>query len=143
MKFLYVAIAALSIALLPLPYAGYQAVKWITMLACGFGALKLYERRIADIRFFGLVFIGILFNPIAPFYMARTTWMLWDIATAIFIIWLLLHDKSRAKSMDSPGVTPTLSEKLEDAGDRFSTTMIWSSLGALAMIALLSYLFYS
>lgn len=143
MKVLYAAIFALGIALLPLPYAGYQAIKWVLTISCGIGAFKIYESHPSNIRFWGLLFIAILFNPIAPFYMARETWMLFDVIAAIFIIWLLSDQRTPRTPAPERQASSDLLGKLEKAGDKFSNQLIWTSLGVLAVLMLLAYLFHS
>lgn len=144
MKFLYLAVAALGLALLPLPYAGYQAIKWVVTLTCSVAAFKLYERQTAGTPFWGLVVISVLFNPIVPFYMSRTAWMLWDVVAAIFIVWLLSKSDALGQATAAQGSISDVSwQKIERAGDKFSSGLIWSSLGTLAVLALLAYFFNS
>jgi hypothetical protein len=142
MKFLYVAVAALGLALLPLPYAGYQAVKWIVTLACSFAAFKLHQKQITGAPFWGLAFIAVLFNPLAPFYMSRTAWILWDIVAATFILWFVSKDDALGQAAAAHGSDSDISQKIERAGDKFSSLLIWSSLATLVALALLAYLFH-
>ena len=143
MKFLYVAVAALGLALLPLPYAVYQAIKWMVTLACSFAAFKLYQRQIAGAPFWGLIFIAVLFNPVAPFYMSRTAWILWDVVAAAFILWVVSKDDVLGQSAAAQGSDPDISQKIERAGDKLSSRLIGNSLATLAALALLAYLFHS
>jgi hypothetical protein len=65
-----------------LPYVYFQALRWIV---CAFGvitALEAYqERRQWAVWLFAV--IAVLFNPIAPFYLSRGTWLPLDAAAGI------------------------------------------------------------
>jgi hypothetical protein len=141
MKFLYVAIVGLSVALLPLPYTGYQLIKLMVTVLCSYAAFKLYEKRELNLPFWGIIFIAILFNPVTPFYMSRSAWMIWDVISAIFLYWSILQsgrlENNRSEDLDKP---LNLSSRIEKSGDDLSKKLIWHSLGALFAIFLLAYL---
>ena len=64
------------------PYAYYQFLRWVVAGAAAYMAYKTYESdRKGWVLVFGLV--AILFNPIAPFYLQRETWQLFDIAATL------------------------------------------------------------
>ncbi len=86
----------LLIAFAALPYAYYQALRWVVCGVTGYGAYMAYERKNQIWAwFFGIT--GILFNPIMPFYLKRETWQLLDIAAAIILFGSLFMFKSVQK----------------------------------------------
>lgn len=79
-----VAAAMLLIAFADMPYAYYQALRWVVCGVTGYGAYMAYERKNQVWAWiFGIT--AILFNPIMPFYLERETWQLLDVATAIML----------------------------------------------------------
>ena len=73
------------------PYSYYEFLRWIVS-ASAFYALYLshHAKHPAWSWMFGI--IGVLFNPIIPFYLAQSTWQSFDfIAGVIFIIGALFE----------------------------------------------------
>ncbi len=73
------------------PYIYYQILRWVV---CGIAllSLKIYLHR--DKQILGWLFVvpAILFNPFAPFYLAKGTWVTIDIAVALFFTWTAVYD---------------------------------------------------
>ncbi len=63
------------------PYTYYQILRWVVCVAAGYTAYSFYEsqQKIGSLVF---VVITLLFNPIAPIYMNRNTWQIFDLITA-------------------------------------------------------------
>lgn len=63
------------------PYAYYQLLRWVV---CGVGAYSAYLGFKMDNMVIGwlMVVIAVLFNPIAPFYLAKGTWSVLDVIVA-------------------------------------------------------------
>jgi hypothetical protein len=79
-----VAAVMLFIAFADLPYAYYQALRWVVCGVTGYGAYMAYEGKNQTWAWaFGVT--AILFNPIMPFYLERETWQLLDVAAAIML----------------------------------------------------------
>jgi len=67
------------------PYGYYSLLRWITCIASILVAFQAFEKNIdwAKVIF---IIIVILFNPLAPIYLSRSTWIPIDIITAILLI---------------------------------------------------------
>jgi len=67
------------------PYGYYSLLRWITCIASILVAFQAFEKNIdwAKVIF---IIIAILFNPLAPIYLSRSTWIPIDIITAILLI---------------------------------------------------------
>ena len=69
------------------PYAFYTLTRWVVFLASCFGfycTLELMPNWLKG----GFVVIGVLFNPLIPFYLKRDTWQIVDIIAGIALIWM-------------------------------------------------------
>jgi hypothetical protein len=69
-------------------YGYYTLLRWITCIAATLVAFQAFEKNInwAKVVF---IIIAILFNPLAPIYLSRSTWIPIDIITAIFFIFAI------------------------------------------------------
>jgi len=67
------------------PYGYYIFLRWITCIASILVIFQAFEKSIdwAKVVF---IIIAILFNPIAPIYLSRSTWIPLDIVIAIVFI---------------------------------------------------------
>ena len=67
------------------PYGYYSLLRWIICIASILVAFQAFEKNIdwAKVVF---IIIAILFNPLAPIYLSRSTWIPIDIITAILLI---------------------------------------------------------
>jgi hypothetical protein len=68
------------------PYGYYEFLHWAASAAAFYAAYRSHHTKHST---WTLIFsiIGVLFNPIIPFYLAQSTWQRWDlIAGAIFIV---------------------------------------------------------
>jgi len=70
------------------PYGYYTFLRWITCIASILVAFQAFEKNIdwAKIVF---IIIAILFNPLAPICLSRSTWIPIDIITAIFFMFAI------------------------------------------------------
>lgn len=79
------------------PYGYYQLLRW-TVLAVGtYSAYLAYKSQLIGWTWaFGI--IALLFNPIIPFYFAKGTWQVMDIAVAIiFIVSMVSRNNNKNK----------------------------------------------
>lgn len=77
-----VIILIMLIAFGDFPYSYYQFLRWATAIASFYLAYSAYKnKRIAWTWIFAI--IGILFNPIVPFYLERETWQFLNLAVAV------------------------------------------------------------
>jgi MFS family permease len=68
------------------PYSYYQFLHWVASASAFYAAYRSHHAK-HSAWFLIFIIIGILFNPIIPFYLAQSTWQRWDfLAGAIFII---------------------------------------------------------
>lgn len=64
------------------PYSYYQFLRWATAICSFYLAYLAYEnKKNSWVWIFAI--IGILFNPIKPFYLARETWQLYNLVVAV------------------------------------------------------------
>jgi len=70
------------------PYGYYSLLRWITCIASILVAFQAFEKNIDWAKVLFIV-IAILFNPLAPIYLSRNTWMTLDIITAILFIFAI------------------------------------------------------
>jgi len=67
------------------PYGYYTILRWITCITSILVALQAFNKNIDWAKVVFIV-IAILFNPLAPIYLSRSTWIPLDIITAITFI---------------------------------------------------------
>ena len=92
--FKLVAIVFLLVAIGSHPYAYYQATKWVVAASAAYSAYLAFN---LNRKFWVWIFaiLAILFNPLAPFYLNKETWRLFDvIAGIIFIVSVFYKNKS-------------------------------------------------
>jgi hypothetical protein len=82
--FKLVAIGILIGALWSHPYAYYQLLRWIVAVVGAYSAYLYYERQ-NNTWVWIFAIITVLFNPFFPFYFAKETWQMIDVATAVII----------------------------------------------------------
>lgn len=77
-------IAVLIIATAKLPYGYYTFARILVCSVAGLVALASWDDgKIARLFAVLLIFVAILFNPLIPIYLTRSTWFYLDIGTAI------------------------------------------------------------
>lgn len=64
------------------PYAYYQLLRWVVCGVATYTAYSAFEMDHAGLGWL-MVAIAVLFNPIAPIYLAKGTWSVLDLVTAI------------------------------------------------------------
>jgi hypothetical protein len=91
------AAAMLMIALGSHAYGYYTLLRWVVCAAAVLFVISYYARRAMwAVWVFG--FIALLFNPIAPIRLARSTWAIVDAVTAIVFVVGALSLKARDDS---------------------------------------------
>lgn len=92
MKLLYLVLSvALILCLLPMPYGYYVFVRYISMIAFGAIAYKLYNEQKKQLAFSFLV-LAVLFQPFFKFALGRVMWNIVDVVVALFLVFLLWKD---------------------------------------------------
>ena len=86
--FIILSVIALFGAVAEWPYGYYIFLRWITCIASILVAFQAFEKNInwAKVVF---IIVAILFNPLAPIYLSRNTWIPIDIITAILFIFAI------------------------------------------------------
>jgi hypothetical protein len=90
-------IAVLLGALGSHPYAYYQILRWIVSIAAAFSAIQFHENERQGWMWVFIV-IAILFNPIAPIYMNKTSWQPLDLMGAFVFCSALFVGKKKHKT---------------------------------------------
>jgi hypothetical protein len=155
--FLWAAVAALLVALLPMPYDGYVVVKWVVMVSCAVAAYQLLQGRKFAFLGWACAAIAALYNPMVPIHLSRGMWMLLDLVAAGFLI-AVIRATSTAQTPKPPTVceytshsTSTSADSSHDVaspithnslkrltrngGDDFARSVLRISLFGLAMLA--------
>jgi hypothetical protein len=83
----YICMGALLVAILPLPIEYFQVLR---LLICGSAIFLIVQHKKKmpgemDGWTWGLIGLGIVFNPVAPFYLPKTIWVMIDIASVVFL----------------------------------------------------------
>jgi len=86
--FIILAILMLFGAIAEWPYGYYTFLRWITCISSILVAFQAFEKNIDWAKVVFIV-IAILFNPLAPIYLSRNTWVPIDIITAILFIFAI------------------------------------------------------
>ncbi len=87
------AVGMLFAAVARWPYGFYTLLRWTVSLVAIYGAFRAFETgRKAWMWVF--VVMAVLFNPLAPAHLARSTWAPVDIAAAVVILLSFLQVKS-------------------------------------------------
>ena len=86
--FIILSIFMLFGAIAEWPYGYYILLRWLTCITSILVILQAFERNIDWAKVVFIV-IAILFNPLAPIYLSRSTWIPLDIVTAILFIFAI------------------------------------------------------
>ena len=78
------------------PYSYYQFERWAILIIGCYSAYLAYKNK-DTVWAWIFAIIAILFNPIAPFYMARGTWQLFDLASAVLFFVSISKTKINAE----------------------------------------------
>lgn len=92
--FKIIATLILFIAIGDHPYSYYQLTRWVTCIASFYTAYSYHNtHKTAFVWLF--IALGILFNPIAPFYLEKETWQIFNlIGGVLFTISLFINKKN-------------------------------------------------
>ena len=67
------------------PYSFYVLTRWVVFVTCCWG-IYLLHRRLWPSFAPAYAVVGLVLNPIAPFYFSRGTWHNLDIAAAVILL---------------------------------------------------------
>lgn len=161
MTFLWAAVAALLVALLPMPYDGYVFVKWVVTVSCVVAAYRLSQGRKFAFHGWTCIAIAGLYNPLVPFHLNRGLWMVLDLAVAGLLV-VVIRSTSTAQAptaqvfeqplrsttlsadpsqSSTPPVAPNpLQRSTRNGGDDFARSILRTSLFGLALLAIVVFL---
>ena len=86
--FIILSIVMLFGAIAEWPYGYYILLRWITCITSILVVLQAFEKDIDWVKVLFII-IAILFNPLAPIHLSRSTWIPLDIVTAILLIFAI------------------------------------------------------
>lgn len=77
----------LFIAPLKLPYAYYQGLKWVVSICAIKEIYELKETKpVSTEKIVPWAIMGILYNPLIPFYLSKEVWIVLDLIAGVFIL---------------------------------------------------------
>lgn len=144
MNYLLVPAGAVLIGMLPLPIDAYHLIRWIVACTCAFGAYKIFQEDRAD-HYKGIILatIAFIFNPITPFFLGRTLWVIIDIAVCALLVWISFGGRIADKTIENHNLISEISaklEKIEEKGDGFAKRALINAIGLLFVFALITIL---
>lgn len=66
------------------PYGYYQLLRWAVSGVAAYNAYGAYQTKKQNWMFI-MIGVAVLFNPIAPFFLEKQTWIVLDIVAAIIM----------------------------------------------------------
>jgi hypothetical protein len=89
-----IAAGALFLAVRRWPYGYYSVLRWAVCIIGAYGAHRAFN---GNNRTWAWIFVAlaVLFNPIAPIYLARKTWNLLDALAAVVLLVSLVVPRNR------------------------------------------------
>lgn len=76
-----------------LPYTYFRILRWVIVIVGAINAYQEYESGKTGWMWIMIV-ISILFNPIAPIYLTKSTWSIIDVITAVFMFSYISTNKN-------------------------------------------------
>lgn len=67
------------------PYSYYQWLRWVVCGAAAWGVITAWVHELTWAAW-GYAVIVLIFNPLVPFHMKREVWLMFDLATAIWML---------------------------------------------------------
>ena len=86
--FVILSILMLFGAIAEWPYGYYTILRWITCISSILVVFQAFEKNIDWVKVVFII-IAILFNPLAPIYLSRSTWVPLDIISATLFIFAI------------------------------------------------------
>ena len=84
----------LFVALTHWPYAYYQILRWVVCGSAGYAAYFAYKSRKNWIMWV-MIPVAILFNPLAPIYLHRTSWIPIDILVGCWFMFAAIIQRRK------------------------------------------------
>lgn len=67
------------------PYSYYQLLRWVVSISAFYRAYQLHKRDSNAWKWI-MIALGILFNPLVPFYMEKETWAVLDVLSGAVLL---------------------------------------------------------
>jgi len=74
------------------PYGYYQLLRWVVAIVAFYSAYTASQEGHSSWMWI-LIALGILFNPIRPFYLERETWVILDVISAVVLTIFLVSKR--------------------------------------------------
>ena len=74
------------------PYSYYQLLRWVVSIVAFYSAYTTHTKG-SSVWTWILTALGILFNPIKPFYMEKETWVVFDVLAGFVLVASLFTKK--------------------------------------------------
>ena len=74
------------------PYGYYQLLRWVVAVVAFYSAYAASQKGNSAWMWI-LIALGILFNPIRPFYLERETWLILDIVSAVVLTIFIIGER--------------------------------------------------
>jgi hypothetical protein len=89
-----------------------------------------------------LSIIALIYNPLVPFYLSRSLWLIIDVVVGGFLVWISIRPKSASSDIngndDLGAKIAEKMEKIEEKGDGFAKQTLISSIVLLVVIGLIT-----
>lgn len=95
---LYIVVAALGAALLPLPYGYYQVMRWVVAASCAW--LAVFAHRLGNENWVWCwAVVAGIYNPVFSVHASRAVWSAVNLGTIAIAVWywLKLTRQNRGK----------------------------------------------
>lgn len=77
------------------PYGYYQLLRWVVVIVAFYSAY-IASQKGSSVWMWILITLGILFNPIRPFYLERETWIIFDVlGSALLLAFLFIPRRNK------------------------------------------------
>lgn len=86
----------LLLAICNLPYAYYSLLRWIVFGASAYISYGYFEK-VRKAWAWVFVLIALIFNPLFPFYMAKESWVIFDMLCGVIFLASVICDSLNAK----------------------------------------------
>jgi hypothetical protein len=90
--------ALLTLAAIGMPYRYYEFMRWAVFILA---LIFAYEMRKKPLALFGII-AAILFNPLSPIILSRSSWQIIDIMAAILFAYLAFNVRNLPEISDEP-----------------------------------------
>ncbi len=88
------------VAIFNMPYNYYTMLRFIVFGVSAYGAYFAYQQS-KQVWVWAYLIVAILFNPLIPFYLSKTTWIVLDLLVLVVYVVSLFNIKSFDVSTDS------------------------------------------